>query len=294
MIGRIRRARPCDSARLRASVGRPDRGFTLIEILVVVAIIALLVAILIPSLARARQQARTLYCATNLRTSHQAITFNHQLNHDILPYDATPVRPNGPPYGGNPWEMFHRYVQKGTPEKLIDTMKFTGLSPDPDKYYAVLSWYVCPNDRYYHSTSETPPRTFADGSEKKVEYMLSYCVAGGVCYNSKLRTGGSVKSARIKRPADLVLIGEYGDDVQTMEGGWELSDHNDINNQTRRFQLLHISGCNILYLDGHLQFHKFINKGPQWGLPPYPQAVTANWERAPGDTRVYRRPAPVP
>ena len=43
------------------------RGFTLIELLVVVSIIAVLVSILMPSLSRARQQARMVLCMSNLK-----------------------------------------------------------------------------------------------------------------------------------------------------------------------------------------------------------------------------------
>jgi type II secretory pathway pseudopilin PulG len=64
---------------------RKISAFTLVELLMVIGIIAILVALLLPTVGRAREAANRTVCLSNLRQIHQAFMFYALLYHDQVP-----------------------------------------------------------------------------------------------------------------------------------------------------------------------------------------------------------------
>lgn len=92
------------------------RAFTLIELLVVIGIIAVLVALLLPSLTKARKASIALQCASNMRQAGIALSMYQHDNNGYLPLPITNIPPSwlvwqhavGKYIGGvRPYERIH-------------------------------------------------------------------------------------------------------------------------------------------------------------------------------------------
>jgi prepilin-type N-terminal cleavage/methylation domain-containing protein/prepilin-type processing-associated H-X9-DG protein len=194
---------------LRGSVPRPT-GFTLVELLVVIGIIAVLVSILLPALGTVREQGRATVCMSNLRQIGTAMQGYAMDNDGFFPGAAVCW-----PQARIREEDWIWYQDKPlNPGRPVVDLKRSRIA----KYIGGFNADVlrCPSDDI---STHVPPATFGVGL--LVAYKYSYTMnTNFACLLPRWAMAQGPKLPQIKNPTEKVLVAEE-DAGSINDGTWD-------------------------------------------------------------------------
>ena len=171
-------------------------AFTLIELLVVIAIIAILAALLLPALSRAKDKSKRTVCINNLR----------QINQGLRMYtdDFSDFSPNTPATNSSPsLENFVAFT--GFKKLMKGNVGLNGASSPKDKLFA------CPADTFYFDETSSQGYVREGYHEQSFTDFSSYAFNAGTTNPILGRFSPGLagrKITSIKNPSKTILITE--------------------------------------------------------------------------------------
>jgi prepilin-type N-terminal cleavage/methylation domain-containing protein len=162
------------------------RGFTLVELLVVIGIIALLIAILLPALSKAREQAKTAQCLSNLRQLGTVFQIYANENRDQIPIGFS---------GGQAWTGYF-LCANGTSYPLMGCLFQANLLDAPQAFY-------CPSQNDPRWQFNTPENPFPPPAPAGAHTRAGYTSRPTVEWSGSVPLGPMSKMSQMKSKAIL-------------------------------------------------------------------------------------------